>query len=219
MSKTIEQEVEELAKILCDNTWPGYWDEVVESSKEAWRIKARAVLKAGYRKPSVIENTDQELEDLCAVLLKHKVNEMISNYGRLAQIIIEEGYRKPPVVEPIILTFEEERQAIELLASVCRAFMACRYTPEVFADQLYKLGYRKSPVVEAGEGVDVIKDLVKELELLKSYFEDRREVVLHINDIKRNIDMKHCDICGKLNVDCTCLMDDEPEEKEWENED
>ncbi len=34
------------------------------------------------------------------------------------------------------------------------------------------------------EAIKVDEDLIKELKLLKSYFEDSREVLLHVNDIK-----------------------------------
>lgn len=48
------------------------------------------------------------------------------------------------------------------------------------ADFVIHEGYRKHPPVDR-------EDIVKELELLKSYFEDRMQVVLHRNDIKWSV--------------------------------
>ena len=57
---------------------------------------------------------------------------------------------------------------------------------EKLAEHLYNLGFSESEDMAdwvINDRKRILSGVTKELELLKSFFEDRREVLLHINDI------------------------------------
>ena len=130
---------------------------------------------------------------------------------------------------------DTDRKEVDNLAKLMRVFSGWDWGESDcirIAEQMIKEGYSKRPQdnnAEEGETKNDIAwqqgyaagkkdnsgmvslELIKELELLKSYFEDRMEVVLHRNDIKWKAiddflisaqqppkDQYPCNDCGKL---------------------